>query len=59
MIHISINQEVKTSMGYVTCETGEFGELELVLCKRREDELDSTCAFLAISIVGGDLTNGE
>jgi hypothetical protein len=52
MIQIDLNQVVNSNPEYVTCEEGDFEDFEYVLCKRKSEDENDTCCFLAISVVG-------
>lgn len=51
MIKIEINQEVYLNLEYITCESGEFDENDLVKCKKKNEVECNTCAFLASQII--------
>lgn len=59
MITIFLNQEVGSATGYITCVSGIFDPFDFVLCKRKEDTIDSTCAFLAFSVLNITINNEE
>lgn len=59
MITISLHQEVACANEYITCIEGEFEPYDLVPCKLKSEQTDSTCAFYAISISGENINNEE
>jgi hypothetical protein len=57
MIQIEIQQEVVSAPQYVTSVSGDFELLDFVPCRRKIEQAESTCAFLAATVVSGDLYN--
>ena len=52
---MSLSQEVAENPEYVSCVEGTFDEYDFVFCRRKTDQQNNTCAFLARSVVGEKL----
>lgn len=49
---MDLSQEVAENPEYVSCAEGAFDEYDFVFCRRKTDQQNNTCAFLARSVVG-------
>jgi hypothetical protein len=51
-VTVDLSQEVAENPEYVSCAEGAFDEYDFVFCRRKTDQQNNTCAFLARSVVG-------
>ena len=54
---IEAGSEVAGNTNYVVCNTGEYELLELVPCRLKTEDTESTCAFLTATVLGIEETN--
>jgi hypothetical protein len=51
-LNVTVDQQVAENAQYVACQGGEFEAEQLVLCRRKDEANQNTCAFLAQSVAG-------
>ena len=54
---IEVGTEVSGNINYEVCATGEYELLDFVPCRLKDDSSDSTCSFLAITVLGLEENN--
>jgi hypothetical protein len=50
MIKIEKNTEVESNINYITCESGEFNDTDLVKCRLKTKLSENTVMFLVSQI---------